>query len=149
MIERQSPVTRHSSGWSLAALPGIGIALLPKLTCPVCWPAYTALLSSMGVSFIDYTPFLMPTVAALLAITLWALAHRARARRGYAPFALGLVGAAAVLAGKFTFSSDLGLYLGSGLLVAAALWNVWPTNRFVPLCNPTREGGNHGCETTD
>lgn len=31
----------HQTGWRghLAVLPGIGVALLPKLTCPACWPA--------------------------------------------------------------------------------------------------------------
>ena len=42
-----------------ALLPAIGAALLPKLTCPACWPAYAAVLSALGVSFVDYTPYLL------------------------------------------------------------------------------------------
>ena len=72
-----------SKGLGIAALPSVGVALLPKLTCPVCWPAYTALLSSLGISFVDYTPYLLPTVAIFLAVALSALAYRAKARRGY------------------------------------------------------------------
>lgn len=29
---------------SLVALPGVGVSLLPKLACPLCWPAYVGLL---------------------------------------------------------------------------------------------------------
>ena len=25
---------------NLLAAPGIGLSLLPKIACPVCWPAY-------------------------------------------------------------------------------------------------------------
>jgi mercuric ion transport protein len=119
-------VARKSRSVSIAALPSLGVVLLPKLTCPICWPAYTALLSSAGISFVNYTPYLLPTVAILLAITLCALAYRAPARRGYGPFWLGLLGSFSVLTGKFTIENDLVLYLGVALLVGASLWNIWP-----------------------
>jgi len=37
----RSPRRRSHGGWRemLAVLPAIGVALLPKLTCPACWPA--------------------------------------------------------------------------------------------------------------
>jgi hypothetical protein len=34
---------------NLVAAPGVGLSLLPKLACPACWPAYTGLLSSIGL----------------------------------------------------------------------------------------------------
>jgi mercuric ion transport protein len=113
-------------GLGLAALPSVGVALLPKLTCPVCWPAYTALLSSAGIGFVDYTPYLLPSIVLFLAITLSALVFRARARRGYGPFLLGVLGAVSVVTGKFIIESELGLYLGVGLLLGASVWNIWP-----------------------
>ena len=116
----------ESRGFSVAALPSLGVALLPKLTCPICWPAYTALLSSAGISFVNYTPYLLPTIAILLVISLCALAYRAPARRGYGPFWLGLLGSFITLIGKFVSENDLALYLGIGLLVAASLWNILP-----------------------
>lgn len=146
------PVKSQESGvrrLGLAAFPSVGVALLPKLTCPVCWPAYTALLSSVGINFVDYTPYLLPTLTAFLLIALWALAYRARARRGYGPLALGALGAVAVLAGKFLFESDVGLYSGAGLLLGAALWNLWPTSRPQVQCQSTNHGANHGHETTN
>lgn len=107
-----------------ALLPAIGAALLPKLTCPVCWPAYAAVLSALGVSFVDYTPYLMPLTVVFLAITLAILAWRPR--RGYAPLGLGVAASAIVLVGKFLFDSDLAVYTGIALLVGASMWNAWP-----------------------
>lgn len=121
-----STVAGKSRGFSIAALPSLGVALVPKLTCPICWPAYTALLSSAGISFVNYTPYLLPTIAILLVISLCALAYRAQARRGYGPFWLGLLGSFVTLIGKFVIENDLTLNLGIALLVAASLWNIWP-----------------------
>ncbi len=111
---------------SLPALPAIGLALFPKLTCPLCWPAYTALLSALGLGFFDYTPYLAPLITAFLVLTLIMLAYRAGSRRGYAPFALGIVASAIVLVGKFALDSDMALYGGITLLIGASLWNAWP-----------------------
>ena len=107
-----------------ALLPAIGAALMPKLTCPVCWPAYAAVLSALGVSFVDYTPYLMPLTVVFLAITLAILAWRPR--RGYAPLGLGVAASAIVLVGKFLFDSDVAVYVGITLLVGASMWNAWP-----------------------
>jgi mercuric ion transport protein len=37
----------------VASLPALGTALLPKLACPLCWPAYSALLCAVGLGFVD------------------------------------------------------------------------------------------------
>ncbi|NIO41567.1 MAG: hypothetical protein GTO41_16155, partial [Burkholderiales bacterium] len=71
-------------------------------------------------------PYLLPTIAVFLAITLSALAYRAKARQGFGPFWLGVLGSTGILAGKFFIESDLRTYLGIGLLVGASLWNIWP-----------------------
>lgn len=119
-------VAGKSRGFGITALPSLGVALLPKLTCPICWPAYTALLSSAGISFVNYTPYLLPMITILLVISLCALAYRAQARRGYGPFWIGLLGSFVTLIGKFVIENDLTLYFGIGLLVAASLWNILP-----------------------
>ena len=121
----------RSSRWttwknSAPALPGIGLALLPKLTCAACWPAYAGLLSALGVGFIDYTPYLLALTVLFLLVTLGSLAYRARKRRGYWPFALGTIAAIVVLIGKFALDSDVALYSGITALVAVSLWNAWP-----------------------
>ncbi|MEQ8322068.1 MAG: hypothetical protein RH946_17530 [Rhodospirillales bacterium] len=125
-----SPTTSTRDAASIrtyaAALPTIGIAALPKLTCPACWPAYTGLLSSFGIGFANYTPYLLPLTTTFLALSVFALAYRAQRRRGFGPFSLGAVAALTALAGKFGFDSDSTMWAGLGLLVIASVWNSWP-----------------------
>ena len=142
------PEAASGKWWGVTALPGIATALLPKLTCPVCWPAYTALLSSFGINFVDYTPYLLPTVSVLLVITLWALAFRARRRQGYGPFGLGVMGAAAILVGKFASENDVGVYAGAILLIVASVWNLWPSRRPKHQSPSTTKGVNYDKSTT-
>ena len=111
---------------SFAALFTAGVALLPAVACPACWPAYAALLSALGLGFIDYTPYLPLVMGLLMAIALGVLGSQAWKTRRWGPFGLALVGAALVIAGKFVLESASILYLGVGLLVAASLWNLWP-----------------------
>lgn len=120
-------IKQNTSRWRLngAMLPTVGAAFLPKLACPACWPAYAGLLSSLGIGFFDYTPYLLPLTAVFLLIAVAALAYRARQRRGYKPFLMGLLAGAILLIGKFYFDSDVAMYTGLSLLVAASLWNTW------------------------
>jgi mercuric ion transport protein len=122
--EKKSTSNRY--GLNFAMVPGIGVALLPKLACPACWPAYAGLLSSMGIGFIDYTPYLMPFTSAFILIALIALAYRAPNRRGYGPLALGALASGFILFGKFYFDSDRAMFIGVAILVLASLWNTWP-----------------------
>jgi hypothetical protein len=124
----------------VSLMPAVGAALLPKLTCPACWPAYAALLSALGVSFFDYTPYLLPFTLVFLVVTLAILAWRPR--RGYAPLALGLFAAVIMLIGKFIFDSDVAAYAGVALLVGASAWNAWPTQATAACvnCKPVNAG---------
>ncbi len=141
-LDNPSPpgAARSSSGWrsSLAAVPGIAFAFLPKLACPACWPAYAGLLGSVGLGFLLDTAYLFPLTAVFLVLAVGALAFRAPTRRGYAPFGVGLAAAIVVLVGKFFFDSSTAMYGGIGLLVAASLWNAWPQTKgdagFCPAC---------------
>jgi hypothetical protein len=111
---------------SLMTLPGVGVSILPKLACPACWPAYAALLSSIGLGFLVSTIYLLPMTVALLSLAVGAIAFRAKQRNGYGPFLMGLVAATAVLLGKFVWESKPTMYSAFGLLVIASLWNTWP-----------------------
>jgi len=117
---------------SALTLPGVGAALLPKLTCGLCWPAYAALASSLGFGFLTSAEYMLPITLAALAVALWALAFRARRRRGFGPFWLGVLAAAIVYAGGFHWPSDPVMYAGAGLLIAASVWNMWPARRRAP-----------------
>lgn len=64
----------HTWKQAWVALPGIGVSLLPKLVCPLCWPAYAGLLSSIGLGFLISAAYLLPFTAAFLALALAAMA---------------------------------------------------------------------------
>lgn len=119
---------RGRSGWfrTLTVLPGAGMSLLPIGACPACLPAYTGLLSALGLGFLLDATYLFPVTGSLFAIALATLAHRARSRRGYGPLGLGITAASVALLGKFALSSDSLLYVGLALLVGASVWNAWP-----------------------
>jgi hypothetical protein len=122
---------------TLAVLPAVGVALLPKVACPACWPAYAGALGSLGLGFLLESAWLFPLTALFLAVALLALAWRACSRRGYGPLAAGLVAATVVLTAKFALDSDAGMYAGLALLVGASLWNSWPrkAQAACPACN--------------
>lgn len=119
-----------SCAWkqTLVAIPGISVSLLPKLACPLCWPAYAGLLSSVGLGFLISSRSLLPLTAAFLVLALGALAFRARRRHGYGPFVVGLVAAVGVMLAKFEWESNFSLYGAVGLLIVSSLWNAWPNS---------------------
>lgn len=144
LLNAQAPLPQNVStsnrNWrtTLAPLPGIGVAMLPNLTCPACWPAYAGLLSALGLGFVNYTRYLLPLTALFLAVAVGSLAYRARSRREYKPMVLGAIAAAIVLIGRFGFASDPAMYAGIAMLIAASLWNSWPqrraSERYCPAC---------------
>ena len=127
------------SGWTraLSVLPGAGLTLLPIGTCPACWPVYAGVLSSLGLGFLLSSAYLLPATVAFLAFALGTLAYGARSRRGYAPFAVGVLASTLALFGKFGLSSDPVLYAGLALLVGASIWNAWPRKAATTGCRGT------------
>jgi mercuric ion transport protein len=111
---------------AVAVLPGVGISLLPKLTCPMCWPAYAALLSALGLTFVISARYLFAVTAFFLTVSVAALAFRASERRGHTPAILGLIAGAVVLWGKFGVESNALMYSGLLLLITTSVWNSWP-----------------------
>ena len=133
VLMAKSTATSRSLGF-LSILPTIGTALLPKLTCPLCWPAYAAALAALGVNFANYTPYLMPIVATLLLVNIAVLAWQAKANGQWGRPLIGLAGAALVWLGKFGMTSDLLVYLGTGTLILAALIP-WRPHKTTPPCS--------------
>ena len=125
-----------NSSWKrgLTAIPGIGVSLLPKLACPLCWPAYAGLLSAVGLGFLISTKYLLPITAVFLVLAVGVLGFRANRRHGYGPFILGLIAATGVLVGKFWLSSNAAMYAAVGILVIASVWNAWPHRVLVSDC---------------
>lgn len=118
----------------LLAIPGIGVSLLPKLMCPACWPAYTALLSSIGLAFLVSPTHLLFTTTGFLMLAVGSLAFRASARHGLGPFGLGIIAAALILVGKFYLDSDPATYSGVAVLIIASVWNTWPHRPTAVAC---------------
>jgi hypothetical protein len=126
----------------LLVLPGIASALLPKLACPACWPAYAGLLSAVGLGFLLSARYLLAITALLLAAAVGGIAFGARRRRRYGPLFLGLTASGIVLAGKFYYDSEIAVYLGIAGLVFASLWNArhapTGTRAPCPTCVPIK-----------
>lgn len=135
-LRRLPPAVETRRRWQSGAATAlaVGAALLPKLACPACWPAYAGLVSSLGLGFLLDAAVLLPLTAAFLAIALLALAWGARRRRGHGPFTLGLAAAAVVLVGKFAWESGAATYAGLAVLLAASAWNSWPLRRQAAAC---------------
>ena len=127
--EVTSAATRFRWMRALGISPGVGAALLPVGVCPVCWPAYAGVMSSLGLGFLLNSAYLFSLTALLLAFGLGASLYRAKTRRGYGPFALGAAGTIAVLVGKFALSWNLLFYTGLLVFIAASVWNAWPKRK--------------------
>ena len=117
-----------------AALPGVGVAFLPKVVCPMCSPVYTALLSSVGLPFLATARYLLPVTFSLVAIAVGSLYLGAATRRGLGPFWLGVVGAAGLMSGRFWLDSVAAILVGVALLSAASIWNAIPKRSSCPAC---------------
>ncbi len=120
---RKNKLTR----W-LGVLPGAAASLLPAGICPVCWTAYTGLLSSIGCSFLLKTVYLLPLIVVCLLLSLVSLAYKAKCNKGYMPLVMGILASVVILVGKFMFASDIAMYSGIGILIIASIWNSWPTS---------------------
>ncbi len=111
------------SGLKAATIPAIIFALLPKLICPFCWPLYTGLLGSIGINFINYTPYLFPLLALFLMLTISGLVLGARTRKQYDPVYLGSLSSLLILAGKFLVETNMIIYIGLIGLSIAVMWH--------------------------
>ena len=126
--KRASTVHNRKVGYKsiFAIVPSIGAVMIPGISCPLCWPAYAGLLSAFGIGFVNYTPYLLPITVLFLMIAVFALAFRAKRRRGHRPAVTGLIAAILIIVGKFILSLSLLTYSGIALLIIASIWNLWP-----------------------
>jgi len=128
----------------------VGVALLPTLTCPACWPGYAAILSSFGIGFIPSNRILLPLTVIFLTFYLGVLAWDARKCRRVGPLILGVVASVVLISGRFVIASDAVLYAGIGLLMTASAWNVWSAKKRMRLAArcPACETGDETQTTT-
>lgn len=83
-------------------------------------------MSLLGVGSFVGSRWLQPLTVALLLASLGALLMRARRRRDYAPFGVGLVAAIVMYFCKFQAGYAPGVVLSGAALFGASLWNVLP-----------------------
>jgi len=117
-----------------ATLPGVGVAFLPKVVCPMCSPAYAAVLASIGLPFLATARYVLPLTLTFTTIAIGSLYVGASARRGLGPLWLGLFAAVSIVGGTVWFDSLLAIYFGVALLVAASVWNAIPNRNICPAC---------------
>lgn len=129
-LARAHPGKNGRGWWRVSAsLPGVGATLLPIGACPACWPAYAGILGSLGLGFLFESTYRLPVTAALFGLTLFALAFRAKTRRGYGPVILGIASVGLVLLSSSAQVFDQLANAGLLGLVAASFWNAWPRKR--------------------
>jgi hypothetical protein len=130
-LRAKAPVVPAGGGsLSVAAIPAVVVALLPKAMCPACWPAYAAVLSSLGLGFLMEDRYLLPITIAMLTLAVAAMLYRARSRRGAGPAIAAAASGVALVVGKYVLElSDAFAYAMVGVFVAAAIWNAWPVRR--------------------
>ena len=117
----------------------LGVSLLPKGTCPLCWPAYAALLSAVGVRADILNRYLFPLTAALVGLGLLAIGWRARQRNGYGPVIMATLASTGLLSGKFLLRDPAVFYSGLVLFGIASVWNVLPRRAIPLIAMPSHE----------
>ncbi len=132
-LARCAPHKPSGRAWrrGLAVAPGVGVAFLPKLACPACWPAYAALVSSLGLSFLLSTEYLFGFSVVFLSLALGAIAFAGRRSRRYLPLMVGIAASAVILVAKFALESRALLYAGAVGLMGAGLWSNWPRRKLL------------------
>ncbi len=120
-------VQTGSSAASVVGIPAAALAGLPF--CPACYPMYAGIFTSLGLAPLSHTGVQATLTLAFLAVSLAALAFRAKARRGHAPLAAGCIASLVVLIGKFGLGIDAMTYSGIGVLVLASVWKLWPLSK--------------------
>jgi hypothetical protein len=120
-VSSQIAIKGSSRNVGVSALAAVLVAATPK--CPLCWMALT---SALGVGSVVNSAWLQPLAVALLFTSLGVLLARARRRRSYGPFFLGLLAAVAMCVSKFRLDYDVGVYLSGATLIAASVWNAVP-----------------------
>jgi len=114
--------------------PGVGAALLAKASCPLCYPAIAGFLSSIGLGFLFKGTYFYILMSAFFLMSIIGIGYKAKERRGYRPFILGIVSSVIAISGHY-FENQIIFYIGIGLLVAASIWNLIPNKEQCINCN--------------
>jgi len=122
------------SRMGLFAIPAAVASMLPVLGCPLCWPGYAALLSSLGLGFLVSARYLLPLTIALLGVALAGLVVQARRQGSLVPLVLGSAASVAIVLGKFALELGAMTYAGVGLLLLSSALSVLRTGEAGDAC---------------
>jgi hypothetical protein len=117
--------------------PGLGAAILAKASCPLCYPAVGGFLTSLGLGFLFEGVNFYILAGLFISLALFGLAFRAKYRRGYNPFWLGIVGVIIGILGRY-FAIEILFYIGVIVLAGASLWNLIPKKEVCSSCGTDR-----------
>jgi mercuric ion transport protein len=116
-------VTRDSG--RLAGSAGVIAATLAALCCAGL-PIIVSVLAATGLSFLRRDAILLPVIAIALVVAQWGFWRGRRAHLSSGPFALGLLGSVALVAGVVPLHGPIAkVFIGTGalLLLVSAIWN--------------------------
>jgi mercuric ion transport protein len=120
--EDKGVIQGSGSSLKMTAIPVMFLALLPKVVCPLCWPLYTGVLGTVGLNFINYTPYLMPLLTLFLILTITGLIMSARVNKQYKQVYLGIISSVFILLGKVFFETNVLVYSGIAGLMISVIW---------------------------
>ncbi len=118
---------RSAAAWlrGVLGLPGAVLPLLPSASCPLCLSAYVGILSALGLGFLFTERVLLYLVPAFLVVGMASIAWTLPAHRRRAPLLLAVAASVLIVCGRLVWSVQPAVYLGAGLFLGAAGWNLW------------------------
>lgn len=116
-------MAKNVSQW-FASVGGALAVLAPKGLCPICVAASGGLLASLGLGFLAVERNIRWMLAATLTVAIVGLILSTRRHRRWWVLALGAVGAATALVGRFVLV-DAVLYAGLLVLAGATVSDLW------------------------
>jgi hypothetical protein len=141
-------VIRQSAKRNLSSLSALGISLLPKIGCPICWGAHVGVVSSALFSYGVVSRHVVSLTAIALGINLLVTAREAVRCGQYRALALAIVACALILLGKSVLHAELPIYVGGSLLAGTSVWHNWAGSRksktLQGLCSRTNSSFCHG-----
>ncbi|MCK6458167.1 MAG: hypothetical protein L6Q92_16760 [Phycisphaerae bacterium] len=134
-LEHACPARR---GWlrALAALPAAVLPLLPSVTCPLCLPAYAAVLSSLGLGFVLNNRVQRPLILLFLAVAVVSAAWSARRSRVHGALVVVVLASVAVIIGRIIWNIPWLMFAGILGLVAGSVWHLALSSRLRRLSQP-------------
>lgn len=109
---------------SLWVVPAALLPLLPSSPCPLCLAAYTSVFSSLGLGFLVDDQAQSPLILLFLGITLLSTAWTTQKHHKVGQLLTVLTGSLIIIAARIIWRVSPLVYVGIGLIVAGALWNL-------------------------